>query len=95
MSNETNTVQELRRFRTARGLTQTDLARLLGVTQQAVAKWEETGQIPAGRVRDLAKHLRVSADVLLVEDDPALRERRVPVEVNEIFFSTQVVVDFE
>jgi hypothetical protein len=65
----------------------------MNVSQQAVAKWERAGA-PRDRVREIAKQLRVSPDVLLVDEDPSKREDRVAKEVNEIFFADQVVVCF-
>lgn len=53
-------------FRKRKGLTQEDLARALGVTNQAVSKWESAQCCPDIQLLpDLARILGVSADTLL------------------------------
>ena len=89
-------VRDLGLHRRARGLTQTDLALLLGVTQQAVAKWEQSGAVPHHRLPALAKHLRVPIEILLppggrTSPDHGPRVRAV---MNELF-ADQVVVSFD
>lgn len=44
----------LRQRRTAMRVSQEQLANQLGVSQQTVARWETTGQIPAKHIKDLA-----------------------------------------
>ena len=62
--------QRIRRARTARNLTQRDLARLLGISPSAVAQWEIGATAPtvANRV-DLARVLDVRLAELLPEGD--------------------------
>jgi len=58
--------KRLRELRRERGITQTELAGRLGVTQQAVAKWESARSLPEpGAVAGLAKFFGVSSDYLL------------------------------
>ncbi|HEX2039520.1 MAG TPA: helix-turn-helix transcriptional regulator [Acidimicrobiales bacterium] len=70
----------LRRRREARGLEQAELARLLGVTQQTVSKWETGVTVPRpSRVAALARALGLDAGLLhaaAAEDDPTVGERR-------------------
>ena len=89
-------VRELARHRRARGLTQSDLALLVGVTQQAVAKWEQSGSVPHHRVASLAKNLRVPVEVLLPlgEQSSPEHEPRLRAIVNEIF-ADQILLSFE
>jgi putative transcriptional regulator len=55
----------LRDLRLARGLTQADLARLLGVSAYTVARWEAGEMVPTARnARRLARRLGVSVEEL-------------------------------
>jgi transcriptional regulator with XRE-family HTH domain len=91
----TRSVVELSTYRRARGLTQGDLARLLGVTQQAVAKWENSGAVPEHRLKLLAKHLHVPVEALLPPNEGTVEEQdhRTQVWLDE-FMADQVVVCF-
>ena len=52
------------------GLSQTDLADLIGVSRQSVSKWETGESSPeAGNLLPAAKALNVTVDWLLTEDD--------------------------
>jgi hypothetical protein len=68
---------------------------MLGVTQQAVAKWELTGCVPPHRLKDLARRLRVSVDVLLAPGAGAAAVERSARAMVREFFADQVVVCFE
>ena len=58
--------QRLARFRKARGLTQEELGRLLGISQRMVAYYEvETRYVPADLIPSLTRILQVSSDELL------------------------------
>lgn len=58
--------QRLHALRRERGLTQSDLASRLGVSQQAIAKWESAKSLPEpGMISHLAALFSVSADYLL------------------------------
>ena len=51
----------LRKFRKLRGMTQTDLAKPLGITFQQLQKYERgTNRLPATRLRDVSALLQVS-----------------------------------
>ena len=59
----------IRRLRKERGLTQEELAELLGVTFQAVSKWEnETGLPDISQVVPLANVFGVTTDILFGTD---------------------------
>src|SRR5579884_1199523 len=89
-------VQDLAAHRRNRGLTQTDLALLLGITQQAVAKWESTGVVPAHRVKALAEGLRVPVAAVLHPNDASAEERKVRVQASvDELFADQVLVCFD
>lgn len=55
----------LRQRRTAMRLSQGVLAESLGVSQQTVARWETSGQVPAKYIKDLAVLLGARADDFL------------------------------
>jgi len=56
----------LEELRKARGLTQIDLGKMVGVSNRVIAYYEEDGAQPPGPMLvDLAKALRVSVDQLL------------------------------
>jgi len=71
--------------RKAAGLTQEQLGELLGVTRQAVSKWESGQTTPdAATIAALCEKLHVSADYVLLgkepgEDRPPPMSRRTPV----------------
>lgn len=57
---------KLKTLRTSRKFTQTELARRLKVTQQAIAKWEAASSLPEpGTIARLAELFEVSTDYLL------------------------------
>ena len=65
--------QHLYAIRTARGLTQVDLAKALGTTQRAISYYENDAECPPGSVLvALARVLRVTADELLGIKAPKL-----------------------
>lgn len=58
--------ENISRFRKDRNMTQEDLAQRLGVTPQAVSKWERgTGVPDVALIADICRLLKVHADVLL------------------------------
>lgn len=58
----------IKRLRLARGLTQWQLAELLGITQAAVGRWEAGAFLPEGRyVMKLAGALGIDVSALLGE----------------------------
>ena len=62
--------QKIRIYRREKGFTQSELAEILGVTVQAVSKWEtDSGMPDITQLVPLSKSLGVSADVLLENID--------------------------
>lgn len=62
--------QRIREIRQARGMSQVELAGLLGVTKQSVSNWENDNIQPSVEMLvSLSKTLSVSADYLLGLDD--------------------------
>ena len=58
--------ERLRTFRQRKRLTQGELAKIIGVTRQTIAKWENNERVPdALMAKKLAKELRITADELL------------------------------
>ena len=58
--------QKLKRLRAAKSISQSALAGVLGVTQQAVAKWETEKAEPDSRtLKKIANYFGVSTDYLL------------------------------
>lgn len=60
---------QIRKYRTAKGLTQEQLGLLVGVTTQAVSKWECGGTPDAELLPALADALGVNIDALFGRDD--------------------------
>lgn len=61
------TGEDLRRFRSAHGFTQRDLAKLLDIPQNTISRWErETHRIEHGKMLTLA--LAAIADGLAIAD---------------------------
>ena len=62
--------QRIRILRQARGLSQVELARILGVTKQSVSNWENDNIQPSiEMLKKIAQTFGVSADYLLGLDD--------------------------
>ena len=62
--------QRIRILRQARGLSQVELARILGVTKQSVSNWENDNIQPSiDMLKRIAQTFGVSADYLLGMDD--------------------------
>ncbi|WP_369297092.1 helix-turn-helix transcriptional regulator [uncultured Neglectibacter sp.] len=60
------TDNRIKRLRTARGLTQTDLAKIMSVTRSSVNAWEMGISVPtAPKLVELALFFHVSTDYLL------------------------------
>lgn len=70
----------LRQRRTALKLSQGNLADVLGVSQQTVARWENSGQIPAKYIKDLAVAMGARAEDFLprIEESPTRRAATAP-----------------
>ncbi len=69
MENETNTSglhigRKIERIRHLRGITQTELGELLGVTKQAVSKIEQTEKFDDERLKEIASALGVTIEGL-------------------------------
>lgn len=61
-----NISENIRKFRKERGLTQEQLAEVLGVTVGAVSKWELGSSVPdVELIVDMAEFFDTSVDVLL------------------------------
>ena len=56
--------EQIKKFRLKKGLTQEELGRLVGVTTQAVSKWERGGVPDAEIVPNIAEALEVTTDTL-------------------------------
>lgn len=56
--------EQIKKFRIKKGITQEELGRLVGVTTQAVSKWERGGVPDAELIPDIADALGVSTDTL-------------------------------
>ena len=64
--------RQLKKHRMAQGMTQTELADLLGVTAQSVSKWERGESLPdMVHLSEISHLLHVPADTLLHENAPA------------------------
>ena len=54
----------IKKFRTQRGMTQEELGNIIGVTTQAVSKWERGGVPDAGIIPNIADALGITTDML-------------------------------
>ena len=73
--------EELKKYRSAVGLSQKALAELLNVSQQAVGSWETNRTSPSPEtIADIANVLGVSADCLL-----GVTEKKTPPQSDEAF----------
>ena len=62
--------ERIKELRIDRGLSQRDLAKAIGCTQPAVARWESNLQIPnAVIIKNIAVYFGVSSDYLLGLED--------------------------
>lgn len=65
-------LKKLSEFRKDRGLSQDDLAKLLGVTKAAVSRWESGHRIPRrGSLPRLIEATGISASELMQLEEPA------------------------
>lgn len=68
-----NIADKIRLLREQRGLTQTDLAKMLGISRSAVNSWEMSLSLPSlTNIVELAKIFHVSTDFLLSVSDKLL-----------------------
>ena len=68
-----NIADKIRLLREQRGLTQTDLAKTLGISRSAVNSWEMSLSLPSlTNIVELAKIFHVSTDFLLSVSDKLL-----------------------
>lgn len=67
--------ENIKKYRLAKGLTQEQLATALGVSAQAVSKWETSDTYPDGALLlPLAKQLEVSLDALFGNDEVTMSD---------------------
>lgn len=74
--------QRLANLRKSRGLTQTDLGKLIGVSQRVIGYYEtETERPPADKLIPLAEALKISIDELLgykpLKNEPLIKNRNL------------------
>ena len=86
--------QRIRILRQARGLSQVELARILGVTKQSVSNWENDNIQPSiEMLKKIAQTFVVSADYLLgLDDSEYIDVRGLPQDV--VAHLRQLVEDF-
>ncbi len=63
-SNMLHTGRKIERIRRLRGMTQTELGEVLGITKQAVSKMEQTEKIEDEKLKTIARALGVTEDGL-------------------------------
>lgn len=62
--------QRIREARTARGMSQVELARRVGISKQSLSNWENGNILPSVEMLTrLAWHLNITTDYLLGVDD--------------------------
>lgn len=63
-TNNSHLGRKIERIRRLRGMTQTDLGELLGVTKQAISKMEQSEKIDDDKLKQVADALGVTEDGL-------------------------------
>ncbi len=61
--------EQIKKYRTDKGITQEELGRTVGVTTQAVSKWERGGVPDAETIPLIAGALGVTTDMLFGRDN--------------------------
>ena len=80
--------ENLRNVRKQRGVTQEELAELLGVSRQAISKWESDGGYPeTEKLLVISKTLNISIDYLL-NDVSVMEEKEKTEEKNVVYAPT-------
>lgn len=80
--------ENLKKLRSEKNLSQEQLAELLGVSRQAVSKWEQDGGYPeTEKLIQLADKLDVSLDALLLNRQTGA-ETKEPIQKNQAAIST-------
>lgn len=64
--------ENIKKYRTAKGITQEQLGQLVGVTTQAVSKWERGGTPDAEILPSLSQVLEVSIDALFGREEKSI-----------------------
>ncbi|GEP91717.1 DNA-binding transcriptional regulator, XRE family [Chitinophaga terrae (ex Kim and Jung 2007)] len=82
-----NIGQKIARLREIRGIKQADLARRLGVTQQALSKMENAESMDDKRLEKVAAALEVSPDVI--------RNFREEVIINNIYDQNNTIINYQ
>lgn len=67
----------LRERRLLLGVLQSELAEQMGVSQQTIARWETTGQIPAKYLKDLAVSMGAQVEYFLPQDGTSEMTQRL------------------
>ena len=79
--------ENLKNIRKQRGITQEELAEILGVSRQAVSKWESDGGYPeTEKLIAISKQLNISIDYLL--NDASVMEKKEEVEEKSVVYAT-------
>ncbi|RFS26814.1 XRE family transcriptional regulator [Chitinophaga silvatica] len=82
-----NIGQKIARLREIRGIKQADLARRLGVTQQALSKMENADSMDDKRLEKVAAALDISPDVI--------RNFKEEVIINNIYDQNNTVINYQ
>lgn len=82
-----NIGQKIARLREIRGIKQADLARRLGVTQQALSKMENCESMDEERLERVASALEVSPDTI--------RNFREDVIINNVYDQNNTVINYQ
>lgn len=85
--------EKLRALREARGLSQRDLAMLIGKAQDSISYWERSGAAPSGdKLAEICRIFGVSADYLVgLEDEDLNNSILPPIDLIALLRSSQPV----
>lgn len=84
---------QLKKYRNINNYTQKQLAAVLGVTQQAVAKWETNKASPDPEMlKKISLIFNISVDALL-DDSAKSVERKIPKDLNIFLQQSEIIFD--
>ena len=88
--------EQIRNLRTARNLSQVQLANRLGVTKQSISNWENNNILPSvDMLKRIAQFFRCSTDYLLELDFKCPYIETSNLSVEQIAHIQQIITDME
>lgn len=86
------TGKRLRELREAKGLSQNEVAKLLGISRTAYVKYETGESRPVRKIKELSQLFNVSTDYILANNEPATpHAEKMPKDLNKFLEQTEIV----